>query len=236
MPTKKRTVSPKPKQNKPTRSATIAATTAATLASATRVSASQKKRAEALLDLIARRKDRITEDFFEIGKALKELRDKKLHLALGYKSFVAMLEDRKLIGRTQANKLIEIVSRVPLATALKLGPEKAFALVRYTDATEALDTPEGLVEEGATLGTKPAIEASKRDIEQATKKLRRASKAKGKKPDAAAVEANRLAKRAAAWLRENGAKKAHAEALKRKDGHFVTITLSVADVTALLAH
>src|SRR5262245_8609333 len=49
------------------------------------------RRAEELLDLIARRKARIAEDFYEIGKALRELSKKKLYAVLGHRSFGEML-------------------------------------------------------------------------------------------------------------------------------------------------
>jgi hypothetical protein len=195
--------------------------------------AANKKRAEALLDLIARRAERIAEDFYEIGKALKELLQKRLYVALGYASFAAMLEARGVLSETQARKLIEVVSRVPLATALKLGPEKAFAMVKYTDATPEPDTPELLLQGGAMIGGKAAAEASKRDIEEATKKLRRSGAAKRGKLEPAQREAEQVAKRGGGWLKTRGAKKARIEARRTTKGHVVVITLAVADAAAL---
>lgn len=197
------------------------------------VTNARKNRAEALLDLIARRKARIAEDFYEVGKALKELLEKKLYVALEYPSFKAMLEARDVMGDTQAYKLIEVVSRVPLKTALDLGLEKAFALTRYTSATPELDSPELLLESGAKIGDKPAAEATKRDIEEATKKLRKEAAAKKGKADPAEREAERAAKQGRAWLKGRGAKKGKVEVRRTKDGHVVVVTLPVAEAVGL---
>jgi hypothetical protein len=229
MPTKKKSPNnPAKKAAAPKKEALVHAVADAKLATS-----ASKVRAEALLDLIARRKDRIAEDFYEIGKALKELLAKKLYVALGYASFEAMLGARDVMSATQARKLIEIVSRVPLATALQLGPEKAFAITKYTDATPELDTPQLLVEGGAMIGGKPAAEASKRDIEAATKKLRRGAKAKKGAADPAEREAERLAKSGASWLKARGAKKAKVEARRTKEGYMVAISLPLTAAAAL---
>ncbi|MBK8258506.1 MAG: hypothetical protein IPK82_38335 [Polyangiaceae bacterium] len=218
---------------KSSKTAALATTLAQLTTDAKVASAASKKRAEALLDLIARRKARIAEDFYEIGKALKELQDKKLYLAVGYTSFEGMLDGRGVLSVTQARKLIQVVSKVPLATALKVGPEKAFALVKFTEVTPELDTPELLVEGGQKIGGKSAAEASVRDIAGATKTLRKAAVKKGGKVDAAQKEAEGVAKRGLAWLKGRGAKKARVEARKTKDGYVVTVTLGVREAAAL---
>lgn len=53
-------------------------------AQATKPASRQVARAGELLAIIARRMQRIEEDFFDIGVALKELKDKKLFVALGH--------------------------------------------------------------------------------------------------------------------------------------------------------
>ena len=193
--------------------------------------AANRRRAEALLEFIARRMSRIAEDFYEIGKAFKELFDKKLYVALGYRSFEELLSARDLMSATQARKLIQVVSRVPLGTALKLGPEKAFALTKYTDATPEPDTPAFLLESGARVGGTPASEASLRDIDTATRAQRKKSATSPR--DAKAIEAERAAKSGRAWLKARGAPKAKVEAVRTKDGPAIRVTLPLAEATAL---
>jgi hypothetical protein len=91
--------------------------------------------AESLIALVLRRKQRITEDFFDIGKALRELFRHKLYLTLGYDPFEAMLESRRLLGATQGRKLIALVDAY--TRALALGLEKTFAVIAYAAATPA---------------------------------------------------------------------------------------------------
>ncbi len=228
MPAKKQ-VSPVHREKK----AAAPAKAALAVTDAKLVTNANKKRGQLLLDLIERRAARMTEDFYEVGKALKELLEKKLYVALGFASFEAMLDAQGVIGATQARKLIQVVSRMPLATALQLGLEKAFALTKYTDVTPELDTPERLVEEAGTIGDKPVTLMSRRAIDEETKKLRQKAAAKKGKVDPAQREAESLAKRGSSWLRARGAKKSKVEARRTKGGHVITITLEVPDAASL---
>lgn len=63
-----------------------------------------KRRAEALLAGIARRKVRISEDFYEIGLSLSELLKKKLYFALGHGSFEEMLKAHDVMSWSRAQK------------------------------------------------------------------------------------------------------------------------------------
>src|SRR5690349_6943036 len=58
-------------------------------------------------------------------------------VSLGYATFDELLTARKVMGRTQAYKRINLVERVPRDEALALGEEKAYALLAYTAATPA---------------------------------------------------------------------------------------------------
>lgn len=211
---------------------TPAAAILAVVAEAKLATNANKKRAQLLLDLIARRAVRMTEDFYEVGKALKELSDRKLHVALGFASFEAMLDAHGVIGITQARKLIEVVSRVPLSTALELGLEKAFALTRYADATPEPDTPE-LLATGGTIGGEPIAKVGRRAIEEETKRLRQKAAEKKGLVDPARKEAEKVAKRGLSWLKARGAKKGAVEARRTKQGHLIAITLPVAEASKL---
>lgn len=169
--------------------------------------ARKKARAEALLALIGRRKQRMVEDFYDIGEALRELLDQKLYVALGHASFEAMLGAHEVMSPTQAKKLIALVTNVPRDHALALGQEKAYELLAYTAATPEADTPAGLATANAKIGSKRVAEASVRDLKAATKAVRAKQKI-ARPPSDAERQAARLARDArakvAAVLRKAG--------------------------------
>ena len=70
-----------------TTTSAIKATALAAVAETSKIRDADKRHAETLLSLIERRKARISEDFYEIGKALRELQQKKLYVAAGFASF-----------------------------------------------------------------------------------------------------------------------------------------------------
>ncbi len=140
--------------------------------------ARKKDRASELLDMIARRKTRILEDFYDIGVALTELNDKQLYLALGFKSFAELLEKHDVMGYSQAKRLMTVVAKMPRAQAVKLGQERAYALVAYTSATPEADDPAELAKKDVLIGGKPISQASVRHLASATKRVRATRRAK----------------------------------------------------------
>ncbi len=132
------------------------------------------KRAEDLLTLIARRKSRILEDFYDIGESLHELHHKQLFTALGFDSFDALLAAREVMGRTQAYKLITIVKSLPRARALELGQERAYALAALAAATPGRETASVLLQTGVKVHGKvrDVTKMSKRELEAASKIVR----------------------------------------------------------------
>lgn len=173
---------------------------------AERVSAADKRRAEELLSLIGRRKQQISEAFYEIGLALRELQKKKLHVALRFSSFAAMLQARDVMSAAQAFKLIKLVSSVPRDQALAMGQEKAFALVRYAEATPEIDTAQLLLETGTLPGGKRLADASVRELDAAVKGMSGAKKKGKRSPDELAAHNEAATTQAA--LRKLGAKDA----------------------------
>lgn len=189
--------------------------------SAVKVRDADKRRAEALLAGIARRKVRISEDFYEIGLSLSELLKKKLYFALGHGSFEEMLKAHDVMSWSRAKQLIEIVDTMDREHALALGSEKAYALARYSAATPEPDTPEWLLSKGVKLGDKPIAEASLREIKEATRDVRK--KASPRKPASPEAKAAEDAKRAlSAWLGKKKVKGATIAVRKRK-GAFVLV-------------
>lgn len=224
----KTTKTKQPKKTAPTQKLTqLSAEVKTTLTAA-------QRRAEELISLIQRRKATITESFYEIGQALKELLKKKLYAAIGYASFDELLTARDLFGASQAYKLIEVVSSVPLKTAIEFGPEKVFALTRYAAATPEPDTAQSLVESNATIGDKPVRQASLRDITKATGGVKaEVAKKQGKKADPAEREANQAMKQGKTWLKARGVKQAELSTRKTKEGYRIRVQIELTTAEAL---
>ena len=153
-----------------------------------------------LLALIARRLERIEEDFFEIGAALKELKDRKLFVAIGYRNFDALLAARVPIGRSQAYKLIAIAGRVTREQALELGEEKAYAIARLVATTPEADTVDSVLENGVRVNghERSAKAMSRREIDAA----KRTVASRSKKVDATERAAKRDGRAGQARLRK----------------------------------
>ena len=197
------------------------------VAAATKISAADRSKAEALLAEIARRKERIAEDFYDIGLALSLLSKKKLHVALGHKSFDDMLKTRNVLSPSTARGLIQLVSTMSRDEALAYGQEKAIALISYARATPEIDTPKTLMEGGQLPGGKPIAKASVRDIKQAATKVR-VAEGKSKPISAEAKQAQAEVKAVTKWLRDRGAAKAKVTEARGKDGHVISVELPVA--------
>lgn len=116
------------------------------------VSKSAQRRAEGLLVLIERKKGEAARAFYEIGAALDEIVSKKLYGVLAYASFEKLLDDREIMAASQAFKLIEVSRKFSRDQALRLGPEKAYALARYVARTRENDNPGELLAEGFPIG------------------------------------------------------------------------------------
>ena len=185
-----------------------------TAAETKKVSAAARDRAESLLAEVERRKQRIAEDFYDIGQALQEIVKKKLFAALGYATFAEMLKARNVMGLSQAHKLIRLVGTVPRDQALALGQEKAIAILDYARATPELDTPGSLVEGGALPRGKRVADASVRELREATTEVRKKA-GKARRPSPEQASADREASALQAWLRKRGAKKATASVVRR---------------------
>ncbi len=190
-----------------------------------KVSAADKARAESLLAEIGRRKERIVEDFYEIGVALRELAKKELFRALGFPSFEAMLGARDVMSSTTARRLIQLVSTMSRDEAITYGQEKALALLDYAKATPAVDTPKSLVEGGKLPGGKPVVKASVRELKEAAKQVR-ASAGKGR-PDPVSREAATEAKALHKWLHARGLRNVKVTAVRAKRGYLVRVEMDL---------
>ncbi|MFO0593422.1 MAG: hypothetical protein U0441_38125 [Polyangiaceae bacterium] len=195
-------------------------------AAAHKLSAADKAKAESLLAEIARRKDRIAEDFYELGLALRELFKKELFRALGYKSFDAMLTSRDVVSPTTARRLIQLVSSMSRDEAIAYGQEKALALLDYAKATPEIDTPKTLMETGKLPDGKPVHKASVRDLKAAAKHVRTST---GKaRVDPASKEASSHAKALQTWLHSHGARGSNVTAVRSKGTYVLRVEMSLA--------
>ncbi len=193
-----------------------------------------RKRATELIALIKRRLESISEAFYDIGESLRELSQKRLFLAMGYVSFEKMLQGERLMGRTQAFKLIEIVNAFPRSKALQLGQEKAYALSRLADATPSADSPEGLTDTTIAVGKsrKRITDASVREINAAARDVRaNARPAKAASPEERA--AKKSARELQAALRRKGVKGASVQTKHDETGWLLEIEI-VASASQIL--
>lgn len=191
-----------------------------------------QKRLASLLETIERRKARIVEDFYDIGVALKEIVDKKLYLQAGYASFGDLIDGRKIMGKTQAFKLVSIARAVPREKAIEVGSERAYELVRLTEQTPEPDTVEDVLVTGVR-GPKDrkTVDVSKLSSREIAEKRREIAKAKAK-PSDDEREAKRAAREAQASIRKSGMK-ASVDARKEGKAWVAIVTVPLAQLDAL---
>lgn len=208
------------------------ATTKKVVLAGVKQSAAAQKRLASLLEMIERRKARIVEDFYDIGVALKEIVDKKLYLQAGYASFGDLIDARKIMGKTQAFKLVSIARAVPREKAIEVGSEKAYELVRLTEQTPEPDTVEDVLVTGVR-GPKDrkTVDVSKLSSREIAEKRREIAKAKAK-PSEDEREAKRAAREAQASIRKSGMK-ASVDARKEGKTWVAVVTVPLAQLDAL---
>ena len=94
-----------------------------------------RTRAESAADLVAkvkRLRAHVDASSYELGLTLRELQRPERYTELRCKSFEELLDKRELMTRQTAHKLIAIVNAFDEPTALELGTEKAYQIIRYT--------------------------------------------------------------------------------------------------------
>jgi hypothetical protein len=129
----------------------------------------KKKQLDAEVDLIRDRLEDIEDAFYDIAKALGRIEDKELWRAVpGCESTAGLCEKLGLFGRETARKLLAIhAHRVSRRVAIDLGVSRTFQLARYTEASEAHDTVEGLVEANAIIGKKRVLASTSEELREA---------------------------------------------------------------------
>lgn len=96
----------------------------------------RRARAEHLLTKVASRMESLELDFYDVGEALRELRDDKLYTTfiadtgVPFRSLESLLGARELMAPAMAKRLLAIVDGLSREEAVALGANRAFARVK----------------------------------------------------------------------------------------------------------
>jgi hypothetical protein len=96
--------------------------------------------ARADIDLVRRRKDEVTERFYDMGEALVRLQRPGVAEAIGYGGFGELCEKELAMSASKARQLVAIVRGVRRPDAVKWGQERAAALLALAEATPEPDS------------------------------------------------------------------------------------------------
>jgi hypothetical protein len=140
--------------------------------------------ARADIALIHRRRQEITESFFDIGEALERLQPPEMAEVLGYSNFAELCEKELAMSPSKARQLIAIARGVKRSDAVLWGQDRAAALLALAEATPEPDSAALLagaayqLPDGKTLDVGKAPTAA---IWEAAKMLRASRSAKTEK-------------------------------------------------------
>jgi hypothetical protein len=193
--------------SRPARAAPAVSGIAAEAAAAGQV---RVRRAEELLASIADRKTRIGQEFYEMGRELAELCDGKYNVNLGYRTFAAMIEGRKVLSRAVAWNLLAIYRSLPRRTANQLGPQRSVEWLRLLRVEAGADATD---EEVRTAARQPAVVQGRPVAELSSAELRELRRRTQERQalarkDPGAAQAHKLARALAQQLRRRGAEDA----------------------------
>ncbi len=135
--------------------------------------------ARADIALILRRRERIAEDFYDIGEALARLKRPGIAEALGRASFSDVCAKDLSMSLATAEELVSIVAHVRREDAVRMGQTRALALVALANATPEVDTAATLEKATRRLPSGKHLDvtkASTREIQAAAKELRIAAR------------------------------------------------------------
>lgn len=127
-----------------------------------------RARAEKLVATARGLVEEIERNFWELGRVLEEIRSEELHRVLGFDNLEVLTEQRLGISKTVAWKLIAVAQGLPRTEAVKLGQERAYALVVYAKATGEGDAAAELVRRDVAIGGKKLSQTSVRELKAAT--------------------------------------------------------------------
>ena len=129
---------------------------------------------------VQRLKAAIGRNFYELGKVLARVRDRKLYEAGGHLTFDAYLRAEVSISRASAFKFIDIAETFSEKIARALGPEKLAAALRYVNLTPEDEAPGDVpdllvpvVSKDGRRARKSIREATVSEVDAAARALRR---------------------------------------------------------------
>jgi hypothetical protein len=194
-----------------------------------------RREAEALLAIVEQHKAGIGVSFYEIGRALTELLDRKLCVVVGYKTFAAMVVQRKLMSPSLAWRFVAIYRSIPKGLAQKLGPERAFEWLRVLRLEAGPQAEPAAVQSLAAakpeVAGRPVTELSSSDLAAFREKMKQRQAAARRDPGA--TEAHRAARALAQRLGHLGAADARVTVRFSRNAWRIRAEMSVADAKAL---
>lgn len=210
---------PRAKLSRPLPSALAKRAASAVASKRTRLAAEGRD----LVALVHRKRDVISEAFYDIGIALRRLGEREMLLALGVQTFPELCESKLALSATAGAQLVEIVTRMTREEAVAMGQAKATALVALAKATPGTDTPGALfrrrrvrLPNGVEIDTHTT---SARHIERVAKELRDAQDAGRPRRGRTTTPAERaFAARLEKSLHAAGLTRATVEAVATKPG------------------
>lgn len=178
--------------------------------------------AKELIAVVRRKRQEISEAFYDIGLALQRLKSREMRLALGYATFEQFCTERLGIAVELAARLVDVVGAMTREEAIAAGQSRAFALVAVAEATPEADTPGQLLRRGKVkvpggreVDTK---KASTRALLGAAKDIRAAAPRKSRRGRTSSPEERERALSIQAALHAAGLDEARAEAVAGKPG------------------
>jgi len=187
--------------------------------------------------LILRRRERIAEDFYDIGEALLRLKRPGVAEALKRESFKEVCEKDLAMSLASADELIAIVLHVKRRDAVRMGQSRALALVALAKATPEADTAATLATTRRALPSGKHIDVTKasvREIKAAAKEIRGATRSSARpKGRTTTTEERAVASKLEAALHAIGVTRARVTAVATKPGTEADIRIEHVPVSEL---
>jgi hypothetical protein len=186
--------------------------------------------------LVERKREVIADSFYDIGEALVRLKRPGVAESIGRKSFRELCEKDLSMSLSAAEELIAIVTNVPRGDALRMGQERARALVHLAKATPELDTPRSLEKAKRKLPSGNTLDvstASTRDLHAAAKEIRGAARTGRPKGRTTTEEERARAARLQTALHGAGVPRAKVTAVATKPGQEAELRIEHIPVSAL---
>ena len=180
------------------------------------------KESRSLIALVKRRIDEVADRFYDMGVALRRLREPEMLDALGI-DFEQLCKKHLGLSASLAEKLVHVVSSMTREQAIAMGQSKAIAMAAVAAATPDDDRPAALFAGGelrTPRGKKiDPRKASVREIERVAKEIRQAHAARGARRGRTTTDAERdYAARLEEALRGLGLARVRVTAVATKPG------------------